>query len=191
VLFTVLLDANVIHSLPVCAAILDLREYDLFAVKWSDMIFDEVKKSLLQRGKPFEKIEARLQKMDAAFPDASVTGFQHLISDMHLPDSKDRHVLAAAIACRAEQIVTNNIKDFPKNELQKYNIEAVTADTFLLNALDLYPEITIFTTRLRATKLTKPAIGVTGILKAIRESGAPLFSAALAESMETMRGKIS
>jgi predicted nucleic acid-binding protein len=183
VLFTVLLDANIIHSLPVCAAILDLREHDLFAVKWSDAIFNEAKESLVRRGKLPEKIDARLQKMDEVFPDASITGFEHLISGLSLPDEKDRHVLAAAVIGGVEQIVTNNLKHFPSDSLRPYGIEAVTADTFLLNALDLFPEMTIATTRERAERLRNPAIGVRGVLKALRESGAPQFSIVLAEAL--------
>jgi hypothetical protein len=114
VLFTVLLDANVIHSLPVCAAILDLREYDLFAVKWSEMIFDEVKKSLFQRGKPLEKIEARLQKMDAAFPDASVTEFQHLISDMHLLIARTGMFLLPQLPVVRNKLLPTTSKIFQK-----------------------------------------------------------------------------
>jgi hypothetical protein len=105
-------DTNV-GSTPICAAILDLREHDLFAVRWSDAIFEEVKRSLVRRGMPPEKIEARLGTMDEAFPDASIAGFEYLISDLSLPDAEDRHVLAAAIVGGAKQIVTNNIKDFP------------------------------------------------------------------------------
>jgi hypothetical protein len=38
--------------------------------------------------------------MDAAIPDVTVTGHEHLIDQLTLPDPDDRHVLAAAIhAC--------------------------------------------------------------------------------------------
>lgn len=182
-LFTVLLDADVIHALPVCAAILDLREYDLFAVKWSRTIFDEARRSMVRRGLPSEKVDARLRAMDEAFPDADVTDFAHVISGLSLPDPDDRHVLAAAIVGQVEQIVTNNVKHFPSDALHPHGIEAVTADTFLLNALDLYPEIAINTTRARAAKLRNPAIGIHGVLKALSESGAPQFSSMLAASL--------
>ena len=64
---------------------------------------------------------ARLQKtrddMDSAVPDALVTGYQGLIPAINLPDPDDRHVLAAAIRCGANAIVTFNEKDFPACEL--------------------------------------------------------------------------
>ncbi|HEV3156076.1 MAG TPA: hypothetical protein VGZ00_01900 [Candidatus Baltobacteraceae bacterium] len=84
---------------------------------------------------------------------------------------------------QAEQIVTENIKDFPSVELQRFGIEAVTADAFLINAFELYPEITIATTRARAARLRNPAIGIHGVLKALRESGAPKFTAMLSAAL--------
>jgi len=48
-----------------------------------------------------------------------------------LPDSNDRHVLAAAIEARATIIPTWNVKHFPSAELAKYNIAASDPDTFL------------------------------------------------------------
>ena len=153
-----------------------LREHDLFAVRWSERILDEARRSLVGRGKPLDKVEARLAAMRRAFPDANVTGFEDLIPSLRLPDPDDRHVLAAAILGGAAQIVTKNLRDFPTTALNQYDIEAVSPDGFLLNTLDLYPEITIQTIQQRAITLTRPAIGINGILQALEDSGAPEFA---------------
>jgi hypothetical protein len=68
-----------------------------------------------------------------------VTGYDHLISSLELPDPDDRHVLAAAIVCGAQHIVTENLKHFPSDVLDPLGIEAVTADTFLASTFELYP----------------------------------------------------
>jgi hypothetical protein len=54
-----------------------------------------------------------------------------LIDALTLPDPGDRHVLAAAIRCSADAIITANLKHFPKPELAKYHIEAQHPDDFL------------------------------------------------------------
>ncbi|MCT7982886.1 PIN domain-containing protein [Laspinema sp. A4] len=57
-----------------------------------------------------------------------------------LPDPGDRHVLAAAIRCGAEIIVTFNFSDFPPESLEPYEIEAMHPDDFIVNLIDISPK---------------------------------------------------
>jgi hypothetical protein len=57
-----------------------------------------------------------------------------------LPDVGDRHVLAAAIIGHVEIIITDNLKDFPKSVLNKYEIEALSADQFIVSLIGLEPQ---------------------------------------------------
>lgn len=75
--------------------------------------------------------------MDRHFPDALVVGFEALINGISLPDPRDRHVLAAAIKGQADVIVTQNLKDFPQEQLDPYRIEAQHPDDFALSLRDL------------------------------------------------------
>ena len=50
---------------------------------------------------------------------------------LELPVPEDRHVLAAAIKCYAQIIVTINLKDFPAESLDPYGIEAMHPDEFI------------------------------------------------------------
>jgi thiamine pyrophosphate-dependent acetolactate synthase large subunit-like protein len=68
-----------------------------------------------------------------------VTGYEALIEGLQLPDSNDRHVLAAAIRCNASVIVTFNLKDFPAQALSPYGIESQHPDDFILHLIDLNP----------------------------------------------------
>jgi hypothetical protein len=61
--------------------------------------------------------------MDATALDARVTGYESPVPSLNLPDEKDRHVLAAAIQSKASVIVTNNLKDFPRQFLQQFEVE--------------------------------------------------------------------
>ncbi len=161
---------------------MDLREHDLFAVRWSRDILEEARRSLVEyRNFPAESIDKRLRDMQTAFPDAEVTGYESLIPALTLPDVRDRHVLAAAITGEAKQIVTENIRDFPASVLAPLGIEAVNADTFLMNAFDLDPELAVATTRQRAKTWRRDGseIGVDGILNALRRAGATDFADAV------------
>jgi hypothetical protein len=65
------------------------------------------------------QVEHRLGRMQGAFPDAEVEGYEHLIDGM-TNDEKDRHVLAAAVRGNVEVLVTFNIEDFPKSVLKPF-----------------------------------------------------------------------
>lgn len=58
-----------------------------------------------------------------------------------LPDSNDRHVLAAAIRARAQVIVTNNMGDFPADYLSSWDVEAKSADDFVLDQIHLNQKV--------------------------------------------------
>lgn len=97
-------------------------------------IHNEWIKNLLENRKDLKKsqLNRTVKAMQTAFPDANTTGFEDLIPALSLPDKDDRHVLACAIRCNAELIVTANIKDFPKKELSKYEKNAQTPDDFIV-----------------------------------------------------------
>jgi hypothetical protein len=85
-----------------------------------------------------ESIESQLKAMERIFPESLVSGYSHLINSLELPDANDRHVLAAAIVCGAQHIVTENLKDFPAEALDLSWIEAISADNFLAGTFELY-----------------------------------------------------
>ena len=73
------------------------------------------------------------------FPEAMVTGFEQHITGLELPDQDDRHVLAAAVQCGAQYIVTENLGDFPWEYLAQFRIEPIGPGTFLGMIWDRYP----------------------------------------------------
>ncbi len=78
-----------------------------------------------------------MKLMDAHAKDSLVVGYESLIDFVTLPDPKDRHVLAAAIKGRADVIVTFNLKDFPADVLEAYDLSAQHPDVFLRHVIDL------------------------------------------------------
>ena len=115
---------------------------DLFKARWTDMIHEEWITALLRReDKPYtrKQLESTRDLMDAHVRDAKVFGHETLIESLELPDPDDRHVLAAAIRCNADAIVTFNIKDFPKEVLERYSIEVIHPDDFVYYQIELSP----------------------------------------------------
>ncbi len=74
--------------------------------------------------------------MDQYVRGCRVRGYERWEQRLTLPDPDDRHVLAAALACIADLIVTFNTPDFPAAALSPFGIVAEKPDTFAYQLLD-------------------------------------------------------
>lgn len=77
--------------------------------------------------------------MNPSLRGCLVEGFEGLIASIDLPDPDDRHVLATAIHCGADTIITFNLKDFPADVLERSYLSVQRPDDFVVNPFDLYP----------------------------------------------------
>lgn len=150
-----------------------MADHQLYRPKWSDLIQQEWKRSVLEKRKDLKErqINNTIKVMRAAFPDAEVNGFSFLIESINLPDKDDRHVLAAAIRCHADVIVTFNLKDFPVKELNQYDIEPVHPDDFIINLIDLDLENTFKAFNEQVKRLKHPPLSQKDVLKAFEKCG--------------------
>jgi len=117
-----------------------------------------------------EKILRTKQVMSEKFPEAVVEGYEGLVPSLELPDPDDRHVLAAAIKVGAHSIVTQNLKDFPGAVLAPFEIEARTADEFILSTIELYPDESVETLRTMRQRYKAPEISSDGLILALIKS---------------------
>src|SRR5690606_15007581 len=99
--FTAVLDTNVIYPVISRDLLLWFAHYELYTPKWSEHIFDEWKDVMMRKDVLEEEAARRVEKANAAFPDALVQNYHPLIKTLELPDEKDCHVLAAAIKVNA------------------------------------------------------------------------------------------
>ena len=137
--FPVLLDSCVLYPYELRDLLLELAHEHLYRVHWSPQILDDTTRNLVADGRTTpEKASRFCAAMDRAFPEALVEPPPGLADQLGC-DPGDRHVLAAAIAAKAEVIVTLNVRHFPAEVLVPLGIEAVTPDQFLCNLLDLAP----------------------------------------------------
>lgn len=111
--------------------------------RWTVDILDEVRRNLVahRTDLPPDRVDGLFRLMTTALPSAHVEHYRSLIDGLELPDPDDRHVLAAAISCGAQLIVTDNLRDFPAAALDVWNIEAKRADDFLVDQFHLAPDV--------------------------------------------------
>ena len=120
----------------------------------------------------------RAAAMERAFADASVSGWEELVPAIRVPDTGDRHVVAAAVVGRADVIVTSNLKDFPADSLAPYCIEVQSPDTFLLYQLDLAPSRVMRALDRQAAAMRHPQTTLDDVLDRLITCGAPTFAQA-------------
>jgi len=127
------LDACVLAPMPLCDTLLRCAETPpLFRVLWSSEILREVRRTLEKFGYSGAQADRRVLAMEEAFPEAKVRISRRVLSAVpDLPDPRDQHVVAAAIAGHARAIVTFNLRHFPHGVLKAQGLLALSPDEFL------------------------------------------------------------
>lgn len=172
--FLALLDASVLYPLASKDILLRFYDADLFKARWTQEIMNEWTSNLKRKRPELEEgIDRTAKVMREKFEDAWVTDYEELTPSLSLPDDGDRHVLAAAIKVGAHYIVTNNLKHFPSETLQRYDMEAGTADQFLFGTFDLFPNEAVPVLNEHRVKLGKSA---SDYIMYLRRSQLPLLA---------------
>jgi hypothetical protein len=166
-------DACVLYPAPLRDLLVRLGLSGRFRARWSAQIHNEWQRNLL-RNRPdltSMQVERTSTLMDRAIPDALVSGHEPLVAGLNLPDPDDRHVLAAAIRCHASVIVTFNERDFPREALLPFGIEAQHPDVFIDNLFDLDPAAVVAAAQRQRAQLKAPPLDVDHYLEVLQRQG--------------------
>lgn len=156
--FAALYDSCVLYPAPLRDLLMNLAITDMYCAKWTNEIHEEWITGVLSNRKDLNRnfLERTRDKMNSCVRDCLVDNYQYLIPTLPLPDSNDRHILAAAIHSTSSVIVTYNLKDFPKRIVNKYGIEAQHPDEFVMNLFDLSFESVCLAVRRHRASLKNP-----------------------------------
>jgi hypothetical protein len=179
---TVLYDACVLYPAPLRSFLMYLAMTGLYRARWTNDIHEEWMRNI-QRDYPDVtclQAERIRDLMNAHVADCLVTGYEAIIPSLKLPDPDDRHVLAAAICCEANIILTFNLKDFPEDALKPHGIEAQHPDDFLTQQLDLAPDVVCAAAKRQRQSLKNPPLSVEGYLASLERQG-------LAQTVQRLR----
>ncbi|WP_380183880.1 PIN domain-containing protein [Kalamiella sp. sgz302252] len=179
--YPVVLDACVIYPNRLRDLLMRLGLSGLYQPKWTAVIHNEWQRNLVANAPEIsrEKVKQVEALMNKALPDALVTGFEPLIAGLVLPDPDDRHVVAAAIRCNAEVIVTFNMKDFPAENLSGLNIEAMHPDEFIADLIDLNQALVLKAVHAQRASLKIPPASAEEYLASLLQLGLTMTVKAL------------
>jgi predicted nucleic acid-binding protein len=185
---TAVYDANVLYPAPLRDLLIRLAQTGLVRAKWSETIHDEWVRSVLKANPQLspERIARTRTLMNEAVRDCLVCGHEELIDSLSLPDPNDRHVLAAAIQASAQVIVTFNLKDFPEENLARFEIEACHPDDFLVSLFDLAPGLVCTAVKRQREGLRNPPRSAGELLATLENQGLSQTVARLREFGELL-----
>jgi hypothetical protein len=148
--------------------------------KWTGRIHGEWISAVIRHDPLIDRSRLRRTSklMDLHVRGCRVLGYERWEGRLTLPDRKDRHVLAAALACVADVIVTFNLKDFPSGARAPFGIVALPPDQFVQNLMD-FGIVRSAAAEHRAA-LNRPPMTAAEYLDALRRNGLPATAAALA-----------
>lgn len=179
----VLYDACVLYPAPLRSFLMHLTMTGLYKARWSDDIHEEWMRNVekdypdISRG----QVEKIRDLMNAHVDDCLATGYEALIPSLALPDPNDRHVLAAAIQCGANIILTFNLADFPEAHLQPHGLKAICPDDFLVQQMGFASDMVCEAARRQRSSLKNPPLTVEEYLRTLERQGLKQTTARLRE----------
>lgn len=185
---TVVYDACVLYPAPLRDLLMQIALSSLVRARWSAMIHDEWMRSVL-RDRPdltAQRLDRTRMLMDQHVLDAVVTGFESIIENLELPDVDDRHVLAAAIHCGADKIVTYNLKDFPAEILSQHGIVTAHPDDFLVGLLEADSKTLLAAVKQHRGRLRNPPKSADDYLLCLGQQRLTQTVAKLRQSIESI-----
>jgi hypothetical protein len=119
--------------------------------------------------------------MNSAFNDAVVANWESLEGTFGLPDVDDEHVVAAALVCGADVIVTSNLKDFPERRVPEPH-KVIPLAQFAADTVTVSPDIAHRAAIAMSSRFVRPLSTVDEILDHL------VARYAMVEAVELIRG---
>jgi predicted nucleic acid-binding protein len=169
------LDTCVLYPATLRDVILTIAEVGICQIRWSPDVLAELERIYIKLS-PLDPAAAKagahyvIEIMKDAFPDAMVEQSHYAPLIPAMPnDIKDRHVLAAAIASRADVLVTANLKDFRVPD-GFCDTDIQHPDEFLCYQLELAPQDFFHALEDLASHRRAPMNTLQGILRSLQKT---------------------
>ncbi|MEI8038819.1 MAG: PIN domain-containing protein [Verrucomicrobiota bacterium] len=181
----VVLDACVLANHGVCDLFLRLAERPrLYSPIWSSGILEETARTQVTKLNWSQDLADHWRgEVRKYFPEALVDDASCL-EPLLVNDTKDRHVLAAAIRAGASTIVTFNLRDFSSASLEPWGIQAIHPADYLITLHNIAPDVVVakLAEMVRDRQTKDPSLTPQDYLAKLARS-VPAFAAHVADSL--------
>jgi len=130
-----MMDACILYPTVLREILIGLAKARLYTPLWSPRILEEWARAAARTGVE-DVARAEIALLRAGWPKAEIVPEAEVMATLSLPDEDDVHVLAAAIAGRAEAVLTVNLRDFPGRTLARHGLTVRTPDILILEFLE-------------------------------------------------------
>jgi PIN domain len=173
-------DANTLYPFYVCDLLLHCAEEDLLDFLWSEDLLAELIEVIPRSGaKCLRAVQSMCDAIRDAFPDGDIhrKAYQDLVPEMPGPEADDHVHSAAAIAGRADVLLTRDTAGFPRAALHRLGLRVADVDQFLCERFDLFPDDLARVLDNQVEDLTKSRLTRERLIHCLRHpAGTPLFA---------------
>lgn len=175
-----LLDSCVIYPQMLRDLLLSLAGAGLFHARWTEQINHEWVERLLEKnpGRRSQVLRTR-ELVNQSVEGCLITGYEHRIASVVLPDHNDRHVVAAALEGGVDVIVTFNLAHFPAEVLSPQGLKAQHPDDFVAALIGTNEDLACTAIREMRLRYKKPPMAAAEYLDSLKAKGLVKTAASL------------
>jgi len=139
----VLADANILFSRTLRDYFLYLADAGAIEIHWSQRILDEMSRNLREEIGLSRADTDRLEALMNAYIEYALIDVEAealaTVADVAM-DTKDRHVLAAAVSAEADILLTDNTAHFPAEWMARHGIALLDSAALLKRLAETFPD---------------------------------------------------
>lgn len=170
--FAAVLDASVLAASATRDILVRLAQTGIFSGRWTERALDEMEQAIVDRRPPVaDTLGTTRELMCEVVRDCMITDYEDLVCAVDLPDPDRCLVVAAAIKCGAQVIVTGDSAQYPDSIIGKYGIEAQSADQFLMHLMHLDSPRVVAAVQRSAAVFNDPPLTIEQISEMLESEG--------------------
>lgn len=177
------LDADVLLRSSARDLFLHLATLDVVDPLWSEQILEEVARNFPGGSERFQRLHVALE---AAFPEARKTDFEHHIPTFSRTSRNDRHVLALAAEYEAD-LVSFNRRHYDAGEASRHGVAIWAPDDAIAEVIQHHAKDARLAVERAYLMLRKPPVRWVDYVERIHADGMPKVAAWVAELPEPRR----